>query len=136
MAPPRKTVHDFENEATWIGECLVHPSPSAPRKVYILRHGTLERLQYVCHKCDTTGCLVDGHVFIGSPKDNTQDAVRKGRHSGFRKGGVRFSGHHTEEAKAKISAASKEMWDDRQGSDRFEFMSKINKKRRSRHESA
>ncbi len=113
MAPPRKTIEDFEAEAVWVNGCLVHPSPLAPRKIYKLRHGELTTKQYVCHRCDTTGCILDGHHFLGSAKDNTQDAVKKGRHSGFRKGGARFSGHHTEEAKAKISAASKKMWEKR-----------------------
>jgi hypothetical protein len=113
MPRHKKTIEDFENEATWVGECLVHHSPIAPRRIYKLRHGELTTRQYVCHRCDTTGCLNDSHHFIGSPKDNTQDAVRKGRHSGFRKGGVRFTGHHTDEAKAKISAASKRMWEKR-----------------------
>lgn len=113
MAAPRKTVQDFENEAIWVGGCLVHPSVLAPRKIYKLRHGPLTTKQYVCHRCDTIGCLLDEHHFIGTARDNTQDAVKKGRHSGFRKGGVRFSGHHTDEAKAKISAASKRMWEKR-----------------------
>lgn len=113
MAPRKKTVEDFESEAKWVGNCFIHPDINAPRKVTILRYGPLERLQYVCHKCDTHGCILDDHIFIGTPKDNTQDAVRKGRHSGFRKGGIRFSGRHTEEAKAKISAASKRMWEKR-----------------------
>ncbi len=113
MAPPRKTIEDFEAEAVWVNGCLVHPSPLAPRKIYKLRHGELTTKQYVCHRCDTTGCILDEHHFLGSAKDNIQDAVKKGRHSGFRKGGARFSGHHTEEAKAKISAASKKMWEKR-----------------------
>ena len=113
MAPPKKTIKDFEAQAKYVGECFIHPAVLAPRKVHILRHGPLTTKQYVCHKCDTIGCIRDGHLFIGSPKDNTQDAVRKGRHSGFRRGGARFTGRHTEEAKLKISEASKRMWEKR-----------------------
>lgn len=132
MAPPRKTVKDFEKEAELVNGCLVHPSVNAPRKVYILRHGPLKTLEYVCHKCDTYGCLLDNHVFIGTPKDNTQDSIAKGRHSCFRKGGTRFSGKHTDESKKKIGKASTSMWNKRTDKEKFEFMSKINKKRRSR----
>jgi hypothetical protein len=113
MPARKRTIKDFEAEAKWVGECLVHPSPLAPRKVYKLRHGQLLTEQYVCHKCDTVGCLVDDHHFVGSAKDNIRDSVKKGRHSSLRKGGTRFSGRHTDEAKVKISAASKRMWETR-----------------------
>jgi hypothetical protein len=64
----------------------------------------------VCHTCDNPKCIKDKHYFEGAWKDNVQDEVRKGRHSCFRKGGVRFSGAHTAEAKIKISEAAKKMW--------------------------
>lgn len=112
MAPPRKTLTQYETEARKVGSCLIHPSRGAARKVYILRHGPLTRLQYVCHTCDTPACIEDRHHFLGSCKDNVQDAVAKGRHSGFRKGGVRFAGSHSEDAKAKIGRASKSCWQD------------------------
>ena len=109
MAPPRKTPAQYEQEARRVGKCLVHPS-SVARRVYQLRHGQLETKQYVCHTCDNTYCIEDSHHFIGSCRDNVLDAVRKGRHSSFRKGGVRFSGTHTDGVKAVISRTSKERW--------------------------
>lgn len=112
MAPPRKTVDDYESEATVYDGCLLHPSHQAARKIYKLRHGPLATFQYVCHTCDRNECILDAHHFVGSPKDNTQDAVRKGRHSGFRKGGTRFSGGHTKEARAKIGVAVTKRWED------------------------
>ena len=33
----------------------------------------------VCHRCDTPLCIRPEHLFIGSPKDNTQDMLAKGR---------------------------------------------------------
>ncbi len=32
-----------------------------------------------CHHCDTPLCVNVEHLFIGTPSDNTQDAIRKGR---------------------------------------------------------
>jgi len=35
--------------------------------------------KYACHNCDNHLCVNPDHLFIGSPKDNTQDAINKGR---------------------------------------------------------
>lgn len=32
-----------------------------------------------CHRCDNPSCINDAHLFVGTAKDNTQDALRKGR---------------------------------------------------------
>jgi hypothetical protein len=37
--------------------------------------------KFICHKCDNPSCINPMHLFIGTAKENTQDALTKGRFS-------------------------------------------------------
>lgn len=104
-----KTLAQYEAEATSSGGCILHPTKyKAARRVFVYRHGALGRWQFVCHTCDNPYCIKDEHRFVGTARDNSVDAVRKGRHSGFQKAGTTFK--HTQEAKNKMGVKSKESW--------------------------
>jgi len=79
----KKSLIDRENEATWVGFCLVHPASvksNISRKVYQLRHGKLRSSKiFVCHTCDNGQCILDAHHFLGGQIANMQDAKKKGR---------------------------------------------------------
>lgn len=49
------------------------------RAAYSAFHGAIPAGMFVCHSCDVPACCNPEHLFLGTPKDNTQDCVRKGR---------------------------------------------------------
>ena len=51
---------------------------TAHRVAWYLTHGAFPQ-GHGCHTCDTPLCVRPDHLYDGTPRQNTQDAVRRGR---------------------------------------------------------
>lgn len=52
---------------------------AAHRAAWMLFRGEIPEAMFVCHHCDNPGCVNVEHLYIGTPQDNMDDMVRRGR---------------------------------------------------------
>jgi hypothetical protein len=51
------------------------------RAVYLMVYGHIPIGMQVCHTCDKPACIDATHLWLGTPKQNSEDMVAKGRSS-------------------------------------------------------
>lgn len=51
----------------------------AHRLSWEMSNGPIPEGMLICHKCDNRKCVRQDHLFLGTVKDNSQDALKKGR---------------------------------------------------------
>ena len=62
------------------GQCYINRRPRyAHRLSYGLANGPFDWRLKVLHRCDNPPCVRPEHLFLGTSRQNTQDAVSKGR---------------------------------------------------------
>lgn len=73
----------WKNNGRQNGYCYLAPVRNVGilvhRLSWIIHNGPIPDKKWVLHKCDNASCSNPDHLFVGTPKDNTQDMHKKGR---------------------------------------------------------
>lgn len=104
----RKTEGCWLWEGGMNGDYGAFDNTSAHHMAWVLTHGEVPEGQEVCHNCpggDNPRCVNPAHMFLGTRRDNMQDAVRKGRvRRGERHGCARLTAEQVLDIRARYAA--------------------------------
>jgi hypothetical protein len=64
-----------------VGDHTIRLRVSSHCLAFVIQKTPISDGLFVCHICDNRPCARGDHLFQGTPIDNAQDMVRKGRHS-------------------------------------------------------
>jgi len=71
----------------------------ASRESYKIFKGPIPENKFICHTCDMPACVNPAHLWVGTPKQNAEDMVKKNRQSKNTKPAAKLSWEAVKEIK-------------------------------------